>query len=105
MAISKINRFIFLFSWLAAAAHAGRLADMDLAVTENDFAPNIVIEQHENRVVEQYRVNNNLYMVKITPAAGAPYYLVDDDGSGEMEYRRDAGGRALQVPQWTLLSW
>jgi hypothetical protein len=55
--------------------------------------------------VEEYRVNNHLYMIKITPTIGAPYYLIDDTGSGDMEYRRDAGGRDNRVPQWVLFSW
>ena len=58
-----------------------------------------------NRTVEEYSVNNNTYMVKITPTAGAPYYLVDEDGSGEMAWKRGAPDVENTVPQWTLLSW
>jgi hypothetical protein len=107
MAKTKIDGFLLALMLLFAVgfAYAKRLSDMDLAVTENELEPNVTIQQHSNRVVEQYRVNNNLYMVKITPSIGAPYYLIDDDGSGEMEYRRESGGRAMQVPQWTLFSW
>jgi hypothetical protein len=50
-------------------------------------------------------VNNNTYMMKITPNAGAPYYLVDADGSGEMEWRRNTPGLDPRVPQWTLFNW
>jgi hypothetical protein len=88
-----------------AALGARQVSDLDLRVTESDLEPNVTIQEHENRVVEEYRVNNRLYMIKITPSFGAPYYLVDDDGSGDMEYRRDSGGRDIRVPQWTLFSW
>lgn len=36
-------------------------------------------------VVEEYRVGGMLHMVKITPARGVPYYLVDRNGDGRFE--------------------
>jgi hypothetical protein len=89
----------------ADAAVGTRLADLDLDVVESDIEPSVTIREHANRVVEEYSVNNQTYMVKITPSAGAPYYLIDDDGSGDLEYRRDPGGRDIRVPQWVLFSW
>jgi len=91
---------------LPAALMAGpRVADLDLSVVESDIQPAVTLQEHDNRTVEEYRVNNKLYMVKITPSLGAPYYLIDDTGSGDLEYRRDAGGRDTRVPQWVLFSW
>ncbi len=81
------------------------VADLDLRVTSADIAPSVNIKEFDNRTVEEYSVNNNTYMVKITPTAGAPYYLVDDDGSGEMAWKRGAPDIENTVPQWTLLSW
>lgn len=88
-----------------AAAQQPALQDLDLRVTAADIEPAVTIREYENRTVEEYSVNNNTYMVKVTPAAGAPYYLVDQDGSGEMEWRRNTPGMDMQVPQWTLFSW
>ena len=90
---------------LPLLAGARDLADLDLGVTEADYSPAVTIEQHENRVVQEFRVNNNLYMVKITPSIGAPYYLVDEDGSGDMAWHRGGGQIETQVPQWTLATW
>ena len=56
-------------------------------------------------MVEEYRVNNNLYMIKVTPSVGAPYYLVDEDGSGDMAWNRGASQFEENVPQWALFSW
>jgi len=81
------------------------VADLDLTVVESDIQPAVTLQEHPNRVTEEYRVNNNLYMIKVTPSAGAPYYLVDDDGSGDMEYRRNSGTLGTRAPQWTLFSW
>ena len=97
--------FALLLFLLFGAAYADdkRVADLDLTVVDSDIQPSVTIQEHSNRVVEEYRVNNNLYMVKVTPSVGAPYYLVDQDGSGDMEYRRSVYG--AQAPQWTLFSW
>ena len=92
---------------LAVACPAvGRdLADLDLSVRRSDIAPAVTLREHENRMVEEYRVNNNLYMIKVTPTVGAPYYLVDEDGSGDMAWHRGASQFEENVPQWALLSW
>ncbi len=80
-------------------------AGLDLSVHEGDYTPSVTLTEHDNRVVEEYRVNNKTYMVKITPAVGAPYYLVDQDGSGDMAMSRGFSGIEQQIPQWVLWSW
>jgi hypothetical protein len=67
--------------------------------------PEVTIIQKEESVVEEYRINGNLYMVKITPSVGAPYYLMDRDGDGSMEFRSNTLGGDVSVPQWVLFSW
>ena len=81
------------------------IADLDLRVTAADIQPSVTIKEYDNRTVEEYSVNNNTYMVKITPAAGAPYYLVDEDGSGDMAIHRGTSGIENNIPQWVLFSW
>jgi hypothetical protein len=94
-----------LATTVAMAANAPPLSELDLRVTESDIQPQVRVKDFDNRRVEEYSVNNNVYMVKITPNAGAPYYLLDQDGSGDMEWNRGQPGRDIQVPQWTLFSW
>lgn len=106
--MNHICRFValmFALSALSFSVGARDLADLDLSVTEADYAPAVTIQEHENRVVQEYRVNNNLYMVKITPSAGVPYYLVDEDGTGDMAWHRGDNQIETQVPQWTLATW
>jgi hypothetical protein len=83
----------------------GEVSGLDLSVHAEDIAPAVTVREHENRTVEEYRVNNRLYMVKVTPVIGAPYYLVDQDGSGDMAWHRGSGRVEQSVPQWTLMSW
>ena len=54
--------------------------------------------------VEEYRVNGQLYMVKVTPPGGIPYYLFDDVGNGDFT-RRDAQDTGLRVPKWIIKKW
>ncbi len=67
--------------------------------------PEITITTSGGRTsVEEYRVNGRLYMIKITPAKGFPYYLIDTDGDGDLDSRRnDLQGRP--VNQWILFRW
>lgn len=59
-----------------------------------------IIKRGEDRV-EEYRINGRLYMVKVTPPNGVPYYLVDDKGDGRMT-RQEAMDSGLRVPMWVI---
>ena len=96
---------ISLLAVPALAEQAATAKDLDLRVVESDLQPEVRVQDHANRRTAEYRVNNNLYMIKITPTVGAPYYLVDEDGSGDMAMNRGSDGLEQNVPQWTLLSW
>lgn len=67
--------------------------------------PEITIIHREEALIEEYRVNGNLYMVKITPSVGKPYYLIDRDGDGQMESRFSGIYDDIIVPQWVLFRW
>jgi hypothetical protein len=87
------------------AAPALRGADLQLGVADADLEPSVTLREREGAMVQEYRVNNRLYQVKITPAVGAPYYLVDEDGSGDMAWHRGTSQAETNIPQWVLLSW
>ncbi|NNE36729.1 MAG: DUF2782 domain-containing protein [Gammaproteobacteria bacterium] len=67
--------------------------------------PEVTIIQGEDRLIEEYRVNGNLYMVKVTPSIGPAYYLLDQDGDGKLESRTSRLGSDSTVPQWILFQW
>lgn len=80
------------------------------AVNEGDVVPEQVepevrIINQRGNTVEEYRVQGRLYMVKITPTKGYPYYLVDGDGDGSLETRRNDIDPDVVIPRWTILSW
>ena len=66
-----------------------------------DPEPEVRIIQKGDATHEEYRVNGHLYMVKVTPKIGPSYYLVDEDGSGQMR-EADPTNRIV-IPRWVLL--
>ena len=73
-------------------------------VPDPALEPEVTITTRGENKVEEYRINGQLYMMKITPPNGAPYYLVDVTGDGTM-IRRDALDSGLRVPQWVIHSF
>ncbi|OOZ37318.1 DUF2782 domain-containing protein [Solemya velesiana gill symbiont] len=66
--------------------------------------PEVTIIESDKGKIHQYSVNGRVYMVKIVPVSGAPYYLLDSDGDGELDVRSDHP-TDIAIPQWVLFSW
>lgn len=69
-----------------------------------DEVPEITIRKRGRDRIEEYRLRGQLYMIKVTPRIGKPYYLIDPRGDGRF-VRRDAFDQGLIVPSWVLKSW
>ena len=67
--------------------------------------PEETTKKYHNRTETEYRIQQNLYMIKTVPDAGSPYYMVDKRGTGELEYRRNMENLDMQVPEWVLFRW
>lgn len=67
--------------------------------------PDVTIRSDDEEHIQEYRVNDRLFMIKVTPEKGIPYFLVDTDGDGRMDSRRNELEPDFMVPQWTLLRW
>lgn len=76
-------------------------------VQEEQIEPTVTIREEEERLIEEYRMNGRLYMVKVTPKkGGVPYYYVDTNGDGKLEL--DADQQALNPVQpvhWKVMEW
>jgi hypothetical protein len=90
---------------LAVAMDVESMRAEDLDLDLSNAEPTVTIKRRHNHIAEEFRVNNNLYMIKITPNVGPSYFLVDPDGDGAMGWRRDVPGMDITPPQWALLSW
>jgi|SRR5690554_1875369 len=72
-------------------------------MTDDPVEPEVTIIQRGDDRVEEYRFQGKLYMVKVTPPHGVPYYLVDHRGDGVL-IRLDQRPE-LSVPMWVIKSW
>lgn len=66
--------------------------------------PQITILQRGHDRVEEFRVRGKLYMLKVTPPHGTPYYLLDPTGNGQF-LRMNEITPNLLVPLWVLFSF
>ena len=71
----------------------------------NSARSEVRIIARENHRVEEYRSGNNVYKIKVTPKNAPPYYLVDQDGSGDLQWKRGPDLERDSVPHWALFKW
>ena len=68
--------------------------------------PEVTIIRKRDRTITEYRVNGRLTAVKVETDGFPPYYLVDTDGDGRPETRRNRFTEDdLVIPQWVLFRW
>lgn len=67
--------------------------------------PSVTIREEEDKTVEEYRYNGQIYMVKVTPKVGLPYYLVDDNGDGILEASPNKGLAPVNPVHWKVKEW
>ena len=66
--------------------------------------PEVTISRQTEQTIEEYRAGGKLYMIKVTPKHGKPYYLVDDRGDGKFA-RQESLDSGLRVPRWVIRSF
>ncbi|MET0066623.1 MAG: DUF2782 domain-containing protein [Candidatus Thiodiazotropha sp.] len=76
----------------------------EMKVDDEVIEPDVTIIKKDEGTISEYRINGQLYMVKIQPLKGPAYYLIDRDGDGEFDSRSD-DPTDISVPQWILLRW
>lgn len=63
--------------------------------------PQVTITKQTGQTIEEYRVGGRLYMIKVTPKVGPPYYLVDDKGDGKFA-RQESLDSGFRPPSWVI---
>jgi hypothetical protein len=63
--------------------------------------PQVTILKRGLDTVEEYRIGGILYMVKVTPANGRPYYMIDHKGDGRFS-RQDSLDSGVRPPLWVI---
>jgi hypothetical protein len=102
-----VRRAAFLLLSWAAMVHAEGEAPPAAPPSDNAIPPEpeITITHRGEERIEEYSINNRVYMIKVTPAKGYPYYLIDTTGNGNFDTRRNGLDPKVTVPQWVLLNW
>ena len=94
----------------AAAAPAAGTEDVPIpekipSPASEEAAPTVTIHSVDNGdVVEEYRQGGRIFMVRVTPLHGKPYYLYDDDRNGRLD-RTDADRASVSPVYWTIYEW
>jgi hypothetical protein len=110
-----LSRSLLVLALAAPAAFAQDATgtDKDVPIPEKapppagseEVAPAVTIRTEGNGDrVEEYREGNRVYMVRVVPARGKPYYLYDDDRNGRLD-RSDADKHTIAPVYWTIYEW
>lgn len=62
--------------------------------------PDVTVTTHGEERREEFRMSGRLYMIKVTPKRGRPYYLVDKEGKGE--FVKDDIQHDVSPPMWVI---
>lgn len=74
----------------------------EMAPLDAALEPEVTIKKREGETVEEHRVHGKLYMIKVTPEHGVPYYLIDRQGDGVFTTMDTPGTPGLSVPMWVI---
>ena len=70
-----------------------------------EMEPDITIIRRGKDTVQEYRRNGQLYMVKVIPQVGPPYYFLDLNGDGKMDVKKSDFDNYTNINLWTLFEW
>jgi len=62
--------------------------------------PEVTIRKEGKKTIQEYRINGELYMMKVTPDHGVSYYLYKEDQ--QSDWVNVGPNPPLAVPKWTL---
>lgn len=103
---------ILLFAALPVWAQQGELQPLpavpppppEMEPFDAALEPQVTIVRNDKETREEFRANGKLYMVKVTPTHGKPYYLVDRQGDGVM-VESEINPNPVRPPMWVIHSW
>lgn len=92
-----MRKFIIPLALLCGSALA-----VETGASQNgeSMEPQVTTFQHAKEKVEEYRIHNKLYMIKVMPNNGKSYFLVDSDGDGKLDKRHNQLDAKTQIPSW-----
>lgn len=76
-----------------------------MITTQPEPEPQVSTREESGETVQEYRINNKLYMMRVTPKNGHPYVLMDLKGDGTFTRQDQPVEGRLRVPQWVLMEF
>ena len=73
----------------------------DLGI-DPSLEPEVTIKKGKEETVEEYRINGQLYMIKVIPRIGKPFYLLNKRSPVGEPHRGDLEGYGVNVPMWEI---
>lgn len=70
-----------------------------------EMEPDITIIRKGKKTIQEYRRGGRLYMIKVIPDIGPPYYFIDSNGDGKMDVQGNDLDKGGQVNMWKILEW
>jgi hypothetical protein len=70
-----------------------------------EMEPDITIIRKGKDTIQEFRRNGKLYMIKVQPQIGPPYYFVDTNGDGRMDVKKNDMDKNTNINLWTLFEW
>lgn len=95
---------LFLSGLAVAAPPSDRPPDLTPApdgAPGPDDVPAVSIKPSDQGRVVEYRANGKLYMLKVIPKIGKPYYLIDSKGDGQFA-RQEGLDSGMRPPVWVV---
>jgi len=76
------------------------------SIVDSDYInePEVTIRKEEDKFLEEYRVNGQLYMIKVSPKNAPSYYLYKNSESADW-VRYDDPTAPMNVPRWVLFTF
>ena len=67
--------------------------------------PEVTIRRDDRQTITEYRINGRLQSIKVEPAVGPTYWLVDTTGDGFTDTRYDNYNPPFAIPGWVIFRW
>jgi len=75
-------------------------------VQNEQLEATVTIRDEEHQRIEEYSRNGVIYMVKVIPDKGIPYYYIDTDGDGRLETTPAKEGlEPVRPVYWKIAEW
>lgn len=75
-------------------------------VQDEQIESTVTIRDEEHQRIEEYSRNGVIYMVKVIPDKGVPYYYIDTDGDGRLETTPAKEGlEPVRPVYWKIAEW